>query len=187
MYTQCPECSTAFRVTADVLKQAAGKVRCGGCGNAFNALEYLSEAMPEQATADEPGAAAAAVGGGGTEHATRSREASPAVLRPIRNRRRRRPAPRIRSSSSSSSSSCRRLRRGATRSATRKRPAAGRFRRRRGQADAQRHYIPLLAADIHRGDDDSFSPAAAGELQGLARTACIYWYFFHYRKRRICR
>lgn len=59
MYTQCPECSTAFRVTADVLKQAAGKVRCGGCGNAFNALEYLSEAMPAQATADEPGALAA--------------------------------------------------------------------------------------------------------------------------------
>jgi predicted Zn finger-like uncharacterized protein len=48
MYTQCPECSTAFRVTADVLKQAAGKVRCGGCGHAFNALEFLSETMPEQ-------------------------------------------------------------------------------------------------------------------------------------------
>jgi len=61
MYTQCPECSTAFRVTADVLKQAAGKVRCGGCGNAFNALEYLSEAMPEQAEADEPLASAAAI------------------------------------------------------------------------------------------------------------------------------
>jgi hypothetical protein len=30
------------------LKQAAGKVRCGGCGNAFNALEYLSESMPER-------------------------------------------------------------------------------------------------------------------------------------------
>ena len=30
MYTQCPDCNTAFRVTADVLKQAAGKVRCGG-------------------------------------------------------------------------------------------------------------------------------------------------------------
>jgi len=48
VYTQCPECSIAFRVTADVLKQAAGKVRCGGCGNAFNALEYLSESMPER-------------------------------------------------------------------------------------------------------------------------------------------
>ncbi|MDJ0710454.1 MAG: DUF3426 domain-containing protein [Woeseiaceae bacterium] len=53
MYTQCPDCSTAFRVTATVLKQAAGKVRCGGCGNAFNALEYLSESMPEQPAANE--------------------------------------------------------------------------------------------------------------------------------------
>ncbi len=48
MYTQCPDCEIAFKVTAEVLKQAAGKVRCGGCGNAFNALAYLSEQMPKQ-------------------------------------------------------------------------------------------------------------------------------------------
>ena len=47
MYTQCPECGVAFRVTAEVLKQAAGKVRCGGCGVAFNALEHLSEQKPK--------------------------------------------------------------------------------------------------------------------------------------------
>jgi predicted Zn finger-like uncharacterized protein len=58
MYTQCPDCSTAFRVTAEVLKQAAGKVRCGGCGIAFNALSYLSESMPEQ---QPPGDADAAL------------------------------------------------------------------------------------------------------------------------------
>jgi len=46
MYTQCPECATAFRVTAEILKQAAGRVRCGGCGNPFNALDYLSEQKP---------------------------------------------------------------------------------------------------------------------------------------------
>jgi len=46
MYTQCPECGVAFRVTAEVLKQAAGKVRCGGCGVAFNALNHLSERKP---------------------------------------------------------------------------------------------------------------------------------------------
>ena len=57
MYTQCPDCSTAFRVTADVLKQAAGKVRCGGCGNAFNALAYLTETMPEQSAPEEADAA----------------------------------------------------------------------------------------------------------------------------------
>jgi hypothetical protein len=33
-------------VTAEILKQAAGKVRCGGCGNAFNALDFLSEHKP---------------------------------------------------------------------------------------------------------------------------------------------
>lgn len=52
MYTQCPECQTAFRVTAQVLQQAAGRVRCGGCGNAFNALQSLSEEMPSSAPGD---------------------------------------------------------------------------------------------------------------------------------------
>ncbi len=33
-----------------VLKQAAGKVRCGGCGNGFNALAYLSEDKPDRTT-----------------------------------------------------------------------------------------------------------------------------------------
>jgi predicted Zn finger-like uncharacterized protein len=46
MYTQCPECSSAFRVTAEVLRKAGGKVRCGGCHSAFNALLYLSETRP---------------------------------------------------------------------------------------------------------------------------------------------
>ena len=54
MYTQCPDCSTSFRVTAEVLKQAAGKVRCGGCGNAFNALDYLSEQKPVARTSEQP-------------------------------------------------------------------------------------------------------------------------------------
>lgn len=53
MYTQCPDCATAFRVTAQVLKQAAGKVRCGGCGNAFNALAYLSETRPSEPVRDD--------------------------------------------------------------------------------------------------------------------------------------
>jgi predicted Zn finger-like uncharacterized protein len=54
MYTQCPECGVAFRVTADILKQAAGKVRCGGCRRAFNALDYLSESKPEAPLQDDP-------------------------------------------------------------------------------------------------------------------------------------
>jgi len=47
LYTQCPECEIAFRVTAHVLQQAVGRVRCGGCGHAFSALDHLSESMPE--------------------------------------------------------------------------------------------------------------------------------------------
>lgn len=47
MYTQCPDCRTSFRVTAAVLQQAAGRVRCGGCGHAFNALERLSKSLPD--------------------------------------------------------------------------------------------------------------------------------------------
>jgi predicted Zn finger-like uncharacterized protein len=57
MYTQCPDCKVAFKVTAETLKQAAGQVRCGSCGNAFNALSYLSEDMPKQPVAKEAGVA----------------------------------------------------------------------------------------------------------------------------------
>ncbi len=64
MYTQCPECGTAFRVTAEVLRQAAGRVRCGGCGNAFNALDFLSEEKP---AAPVPPAAAGGPVGEATE------------------------------------------------------------------------------------------------------------------------
>ena len=53
MYTQCPDCDTAFRVTAEVLKQAAGKVRCGSCSHTFNALEFLSETRPKRITTED--------------------------------------------------------------------------------------------------------------------------------------
>lgn len=43
MYTQCPECSTVFRVTADTLRAAQGMVRCGICSAGFSALDHLSE------------------------------------------------------------------------------------------------------------------------------------------------
>ena len=43
MYTQCPDCATVFRVTADALRAAHGDVRCGICSTTFNALENLSE------------------------------------------------------------------------------------------------------------------------------------------------
>lgn len=57
MYTQCPECLTAFRVTTGLLQQASGRVRCGSCGHAFSALEHLSENPPpvDDAAGDPPG------------------------------------------------------------------------------------------------------------------------------------
>jgi predicted Zn finger-like uncharacterized protein len=38
--TRCPQCSTAFRATAQVLKIANGTVRCGSCLGVFNANDY---------------------------------------------------------------------------------------------------------------------------------------------------
>jgi predicted Zn finger-like uncharacterized protein len=46
MYSQCPECHARFRVSADALRAARGTVRCGRCGSAFNALTWLSDAVP---------------------------------------------------------------------------------------------------------------------------------------------
>ena len=37
LITRCPKCSTAFRVSDEVLSMAKGKVRCGQCFHIFNA------------------------------------------------------------------------------------------------------------------------------------------------------
>ena len=50
MYTECPDCRTAFRLNARILKQAHGRVRCGGCGSTFNAIDHLSEDLPDDKT-----------------------------------------------------------------------------------------------------------------------------------------
>ncbi len=49
MFTQCPDCQTTFRVSEEVLQKADGRVRCGGCGNAFHALKHLSQKDADQA------------------------------------------------------------------------------------------------------------------------------------------
>lgn len=43
MLTQCPGCSTTFRVSPVQLKVRAGTVRCGQCSFVFNALETLAD------------------------------------------------------------------------------------------------------------------------------------------------
>lgn len=40
---RCPECSTTFRVRPEQLRARQGRVRCGQCKHAFNALETLVE------------------------------------------------------------------------------------------------------------------------------------------------
>ena len=50
MKTRCPDCQAVFRITPEQLKARAGKVRCGRCRTAFNALDNLLKAP--QAPAD---------------------------------------------------------------------------------------------------------------------------------------
>ena len=54
MYSQCPDCQTRFRVTAEALRTARGTVRCGRCGSAFDALERLSDSIPAAAAEVAP-------------------------------------------------------------------------------------------------------------------------------------
>jgi predicted Zn finger-like uncharacterized protein len=53
VYTQCPDCATVFRITADALRAAQGDVRCGVCSTSFNALENLSEREFKASADDE--------------------------------------------------------------------------------------------------------------------------------------
>jgi predicted Zn finger-like uncharacterized protein len=43
VYTQCSKCETVFKLSAEVLRAAGGQVRCGNCGDVFNALARLAE------------------------------------------------------------------------------------------------------------------------------------------------
>jgi predicted Zn finger-like uncharacterized protein len=54
MYSQCPECLTRFRVTAGALRAAHGTVRCGRCGSAFDALQRLTDTVPDEAEPRHP-------------------------------------------------------------------------------------------------------------------------------------
>jgi len=50
MYTQCPHCDTFFAIGAAQLEAADGTVRCGECGETFDAKQYLSEHLPDAAS-----------------------------------------------------------------------------------------------------------------------------------------
>lgn len=46
MFTQCPHCHAIYRLDAKTLAAAAGRVQCGGCEQAFNALASLKDELP---------------------------------------------------------------------------------------------------------------------------------------------
>lgn len=58
--TRCPHCQTAFKVVRDQLLLREGWVRCGHCGEPFNALDHLIDLTPAPPAvpAAEPQAAA---------------------------------------------------------------------------------------------------------------------------------
>jgi predicted Zn finger-like uncharacterized protein len=43
LFTQCAKCQTVFKLSAEALRAAGGQVRCGRCGEVFNALARLAE------------------------------------------------------------------------------------------------------------------------------------------------
>ncbi|MDH5544675.1 MAG: DUF3426 domain-containing protein [Gammaproteobacteria bacterium] len=51
MFTECPNCHTAFRVSTAQLKIAGGRARCGRCDSVFNAVEYLMDDIPGRSAA----------------------------------------------------------------------------------------------------------------------------------------
>ncbi len=53
MYTQCSKCETVFKLSAEALRAAGGQVRCGRCGEVFNALQRLAEDASGFAAAGE--------------------------------------------------------------------------------------------------------------------------------------
>jgi predicted Zn finger-like uncharacterized protein len=52
MYTQCPECETAFRITTEQLRIGQGRVKCSKCGALFDAISSLSDFAFEDHYAD---------------------------------------------------------------------------------------------------------------------------------------
>ena len=54
MTTQCPSCSTTFRVTPQQLQSQQGMVRCGRCATVFDGFKSLAT-LPEEVRAEPSG------------------------------------------------------------------------------------------------------------------------------------
>jgi len=54
LLTRCPACTTLYKVVPDQLRISQGWVKCGQCGDIFDATQHLIEASTEsQAPIDE--------------------------------------------------------------------------------------------------------------------------------------
>jgi len=56
LLTRCPACSTVYRVVPDQLRFSQGWVKCGQCGDIFDATQHLIQTatVPEEAPASPP-------------------------------------------------------------------------------------------------------------------------------------
>jgi predicted Zn finger-like uncharacterized protein len=54
LITRCPKCSTAFRVSDEVLSMAKGKVRCGQCFHIFNASDAANNKTTPANSKEQP-------------------------------------------------------------------------------------------------------------------------------------
>jgi len=54
VFTQCAKCETIFKLSAEDLRAAGGQVRCGRCGEVFNALARLAEDANAFSTGESP-------------------------------------------------------------------------------------------------------------------------------------
>jgi len=52
LITSCPACGTMFRVVPDQLKISEGWVRCGHCGEVFDAAGHLTQGVPAASPAE---------------------------------------------------------------------------------------------------------------------------------------
>lgn len=90
MYTQCPKCRTIFAIDEDALQASLGIVRCGRCAERFDALQTLSDRLPDDPAAALPVHAADAlaptltdsIAPRGTGHGAQPAAATPVVAAP---------------------------------------------------------------------------------------------------------
>lgn len=80
--TRCPSCGTLFRVVADQLRISGGWVRCGHCGDVFDARSHMQGGPPTAPPVKPPGAGATATASQPTSADGRAGVASADVPKP---------------------------------------------------------------------------------------------------------